>query len=69
VKPHLKIEQSIGISLLYGLPGWSYLLDKLPAKVSLAILKALDKLASYLPSLSNVIVLRCSPRALNQERY
>ena len=61
VKPHLKIEQSTGISLLYGLPGWSLLLDKLPTKISLAILKALDKLASYLPSVSDVILLRCSP--------
>jgi len=62
VKPHLKIEHSIGISLLCGLPGWSSLLDKLPEKVSLAILRAIDKLACYLPSLSNTIILRCSPK-------
>ena len=62
VASHLKLEQSIGICLLCGLPGWSYLLDWLPEKVSLAILRALDKLASRLPSFSNVIVLRCSPK-------
>ncbi len=62
VKPHLKIEQSTGISLLFGLPGWSSLLDKLPEKISLAILRAIDKLACHLPSLSNAIILRCSPK-------
>jgi len=62
VKPHLKIERSIGISLLSGLPGWSTLLDKLPEKLSLAILRAMDKLACYLPALSNTIILRCRPK-------
>ena len=62
VKPHLKIEQSIGISLLFGIPYWGSLLDKLPQRVSLAILGALDKLACHLPSFSNAIVLRCSPK-------
>ena len=62
VRPHLNIEQSTGISLLTGLPAWSSLLDKLPEKVSLAILKAIDKLACHLPSLSNTIILKCSPK-------
>lgn len=65
VEPHLTIEQSTGTSLLFGLPGWSSLLDKLPEKVSLAILSALDKLACHLPSFSNVIVLKCSPKSLS----
>jgi len=69
VKPHLKIEQSTGVSLLLGLPGWSSLLDKLPESVSLAILKALDKLACRLPSLSNVIILRCSPKPEIKGKY
>lgn len=69
VKPHLKIEQSTGISLLIGLPGWSSLLDKLPERMSLAILRALDKLAGYLPSLSDVILLRCSPRPEIKGKY
>jgi len=69
VKPHLEIEQSTGISLLYGMPGWSSLLDKLPEKISLAILRALDKLAGYLPSVSDVILLRCSPKAGIKGKY
>lgn len=62
VEPRLKLEQSTGICLLSGLPGWSSLLDKLPQGLALAILSALDKLAGRLPALSNAIVLRCSPR-------
>ena len=60
---HLKMEQSIGVSLLFGLPGWSSLLDKLPKGVSRAILSTLDKLARHLPSLSDTIILRCSPES------
>lgn len=62
VRPHLKMEQSIGISLLFGLPGWSSLLDKLPQGVSLVILRALSRLAYHCPSLSDVIILRCSSK-------
>jgi len=69
VKPHLKIEQSTGISLLCGLPGWSALLDRLPEKISLAILRALNKLAGYLPSVSDVIILRCGPKPEMKGKY
>ncbi len=62
VKPHFRIERSIGISLLVGLPGWSSLLDRLPARVSAMCLSALDRIAYRLPSLSNVIVISCTPR-------
>lgn len=62
VKPHFRIERSTGISLLVGLPGWSSLLDRLPARVSSLSLNALDRLADHLPSLSNVIVIICMPR-------
>ncbi|MDY7019586.1 MAG: class I SAM-dependent methyltransferase [Chloroflexota bacterium] len=60
VKPYLKAKQCTGISLLFGLPGWSSLLDKLPQSVSLTILRALDKLAYHLPSLSDAILLECT---------
>ena len=63
VKPHFIIEHSSGISLLTGVPGWSSLLDRLPDRVALAILGAIDKLACHLPSLSNTIILRCSPKS------
>lgn len=63
VRPHFTIERAEGISLLVGLPGWSSLLDRLPGRVSSMWLTGLDGLARYLPSLSNVIVVRCIPRA------
>ncbi len=63
VRPHFRIERAVGISLLVGLPGWSSLLDRLPQRVSSISLTALDGLARHLPSLSNVIVIRCVPRA------
>ncbi len=62
VRPHFRIERAIGISLLVGLPGWSSLLDKLPESLSSASLRLLDVMADRLPSLSNVIVMRCAPR-------
>jgi len=63
VSPHFRVERAEGISLLVGLPGWSSLLDRLPQRLSALSLTALDGLARHLPSLSNVIVIRCVPRA------
>ena len=62
VGPHLKIEQSNGVSLLLGLPGWSSLLARLPKSVSRTILSVLDRLARHLAPLSDAIVLKCSPK-------
>jgi SAM-dependent methyltransferase len=58
----LEVEQISGVSLLFGLPWWGIFLAKFPKNVSLTILEALDKVARHLPSLSDVIVLRCRPR-------
>jgi len=62
VDKYLEVEQASGVSLLFGLPWWGIFLAKCPKAMSLAILKSLDKIARYLPSLSDVIVLRCRPR-------
>lgn len=62
VKPCFIIEESVGTSLLFGVPYWGWLLAKLPHWLSLTTLGILDKLAHHLPSLSNVIILRCSPK-------
>ena len=58
----LKVERASGVSLLFGIPWWGIFLAKLPRKISLAILSSLDKVARRLPSLSDVIVLRCRPK-------
>ncbi|UCH42818.1 MAG: methyltransferase domain-containing protein [Dehalococcoidales bacterium] len=62
VEPYLAIEQSTGVSLLFGVPFWGALLDRLPGRVSLAILNTLERLACRFPAMSNVIVLKCRPR-------
>ena len=62
VKSYLKVEQAIGVSLLFGLPWWGMFLAKCPKGMSLAILNSLDKIARYFPSLGDIIVLRCRPR-------
>ena len=59
---HLEIKQAQGVSLLFGLPWWGSFLTRCPRKMSDAILNTLDMIARYLPSLSDVIVLRCKPR-------
>ncbi len=59
VKRHLEVEQTTGVSLLFGLPWWGMFLDKCPRGMSLAVLNTLDRLARCLPWLSDVIVLRC----------
>jgi 2-polyprenyl-3-methyl-5-hydroxy-6-metoxy-1,4-benzoquinol methylase len=58
----LEVEQARGVSLFFGLPWWGMLLAKVPRKISLAILRSLDRIAWYLPHLSDVVVLRCSLR-------
>ena len=63
VTAHFKVERSIGISLLFGFPGWGWLLAKLPKGFCLAILNILDKLARHFPSFSDVILIKCSPKS------
>jgi hypothetical protein len=58
----LEVERISGVSLLFGLPWWGMFLAKCPKAISLAILKSLDKVARRLPSLSDVIVVRCTPK-------
>jgi SAM-dependent methyltransferase len=62
VRSYLKVEQAIGVSLLFGLPWWGIFLAKCPKGMSLAILNLLDRLAMHLPSISDVVVLRCRPK-------
>lgn len=62
VNKYLKVEQAIGVSLLFGLPWWGTFLAKCPRGISLCILNTLDKIARHIPSLSDVVILRCRPR-------
>jgi SAM-dependent methyltransferase len=62
---YLEVEQVSGVSLLFGLPWWGMFLAKLPGNMSHAILKSLDKVARYLPWLSDVVIMRCIPKQGN----
>jgi SAM-dependent methyltransferase len=62
VEPYLVVERCSGVSLLFGVPWWGMLLNKMPKRVSSAILSILDKVAHRMPWLSDVIVIRCSPK-------
>ncbi|MFO0687656.1 MAG: class I SAM-dependent methyltransferase [Myxococcota bacterium] len=57
------VDRVIGISLGWGMPGWTALLSRLPAPLANAGLRTADWLARRLPSLADVIVLVGRPAA------
>jgi len=59
---HLELEVVRGISMAWGLPGWSRALARLPAAVAQAALASLDRLAAAWPGLADVVVLAGRPR-------
>jgi SAM-dependent methyltransferase len=59
MKDYFEVEECMGVSLLWGSPLWGRLLAKSPARIHMATLKFLDRIARRLPALSDVIVLRC----------
>lgn len=58
----LFVEQLRGVSLGWGMPGWSRLTARLPGPVARAAVAALDRIACQRPALSDVIVLVGRPR-------
>jgi hypothetical protein len=59
----LEVETVEGISLAWGMPGWSRCMASLPRSVSGPLLRLLDGLAALAPSLADVVVLSGRPRA------
>ena len=59
---YLEVENAVGVSLFFGLPWWGAFLAKCPRSISLFMLKALDRIGRRLPSLSDVVILKCQPR-------
>jgi len=59
VGSHLEIEESVGISLLWGAPYWNWLIDSLPNRVSFAVMGTLDRFARHLPGISDVVLVKC----------
>jgi SAM-dependent methyltransferase len=58
----LEVEKVSGVSLFFGLPWWGIFLARLPRNVSTVILNSLDKVARHFPSMSDVVVMRCTPK-------
>jgi ubiquinone/menaquinone biosynthesis C-methylase UbiE len=63
VRRHMKVDESIGISLFFASPWWGSILSKLPRPISRGMLRMLDGVARHIPSLSDGVVLKCSLRA------
>jgi SAM-dependent methyltransferase len=63
-----EVERISGVSMFFGVPWWGIFLARLPGNISLGILKSLDTIARYLPSLSDVIVIICKPRSDRLQR-
>lgn len=61
-KRYLKMEKIIGVSLLCCMPGWGNMLSIFPATISGFVLVALDRLSHFLPCLSDVVIIRCTPK-------
>ena len=58
----LELELVEGISLAWGVPGWSRALARLPAPLAQLALAGLDGLARRLPALADVVLLAGRPR-------
>jgi SAM-dependent methyltransferase len=57
-----KIQKIKGMSLLWTAPYWGKILSLMPKRLSNGILKTLDGIASRLPSLSDVIIIKVAPK-------
>ena len=62
VRQHMKVDESIGISLFFASPWWGSILSRLPRPMSRGMLRMLDMVARHIPSLSDGVVLKCSLR-------
>jgi ubiquinone/menaquinone biosynthesis C-methylase UbiE len=58
---HLRVEQIRGVSLLWGFPRWSKVLQAMPRALALIILRSLDKIASWHPAWSDVLIIAGKP--------
>jgi hypothetical protein len=62
VADDFEIEKIRGMSLLWTAPYWGKFLSLLPRWASSSVLASLDKIACLFPSLSDVIIIRITPR-------
>lgn len=62
VEHHFEVKKILGVSLLWTAPYWGKILALLPQGVSLKILALLDRIARRFPSISDVIIIKCTPK-------
>ena len=58
---HLLVEKIRGVSLLWGFPRWAKVLRAMPRALALVILRSLDKIASWHPVWSDVLIITGRP--------
>lgn len=58
---YLRIESVRGVSLLWGFPRWSRVLERTPKPVARVLLQTLDRIASRRPEWSDVLIVVGSP--------
>lgn len=65
---HASLELDVveGISMAWGMPGWSRSVDRLPPPVAQSTLNGLDRMARLLPGLSDVVILAGRPRRVRK---
>jgi SAM-dependent methyltransferase len=62
VADDFKIQKIRGMSMLWTTPYWGKILSLMPKWISNGILKTLDRIASRLPSLADVIIIKVTPK-------
>lgn len=67
---YLRIEFIRGVSLLWGFPRWSWVLNRIPQSMALILLRWLDKIAHWRPKWGDVLIVVGRPRnhSLKMER-
>jgi len=62
-EPYLEMERAFGVSLCWGLPGFSAMIERvLPSPAAIAILQGLDRLASPVPAAADFVYTVWRPR-------
>lgn len=60
---YLELERVLGVSMLWGTPGWAWLLDRLGKPRALRLMERLDGVARRVPGLADFILTVWRPRA------
>jgi SAM-dependent methyltransferase len=60
--PYFDFDHAFGVSLGWGLPGWGGVLDRLPRKLALDMLRGLDRVGMRVPAHADFMYLVWRPR-------